>query len=264
MTGLETAGLAIGTNAANATGDLIFGGLRQKQQLKGQKLALQQQNSAAYDLWLKTNYSAQRRELEKAGLNPGLLYGMGGSGGGSIGSSSAMPTAQGGGNFDIAQAAQLALINAQKEKIEAETANLKNENPKGVQETKSIEIDNEIKSIERDIKKNTWTIEQDARSNEAQARALVADNMVQLALSGKLAEKSEAEIESILLSNAKSKEERRLIIKQMDEIELKMQGMKIEQEILKLEKKLQEQTGLDKNSPWYIKAIGRLFLKMIQ
>lgn len=120
---IESAALSIGVNAGNAAGDLIFGNMRQRQQLKGQKEALRQQNEAAYDMWLKTNYSAQREQLEKAGLNPGLLYGMGGGSGGTMGSSSSIPTNQGSKGFDIGQAMQLSLMKAQKENIEADTQN---------------------------------------------------------------------------------------------------------------------------------------------
>lgn len=41
----------------------------------------QQGKDLAYQQWKDTNYNAQRRELEKAGLNAGLLYGMSGGGG---------------------------------------------------------------------------------------------------------------------------------------------------------------------------------------
>ena len=36
-------------------------------------------------MWKDTNYSAQMEELKKAGLNPGLLYGMSGGGATTIG-----------------------------------------------------------------------------------------------------------------------------------------------------------------------------------
>lgn len=119
-------GAAAGAGVANNVMDIAFGNLKQKQQLKGQKKALEQQNEAQMDMWRKTNYSAQREELEKAGLNAGLLYGMSGGGGTTTGSGSAMPAPNTGGHgMDIAGAAQLALLNAQKENIEADTANKK-------------------------------------------------------------------------------------------------------------------------------------------
>lgn len=107
--------LGIGLNVAQEGSNLIFGQMRQKQQLRGQKKALEQQNAAAYDLWQKTNYPAQMEQLRKAGLNPGLLYGMGGPGG-TLGSSSSMPDVGNMGGMGLLQgsmlAAQIANINA--------------------------------------------------------------------------------------------------------------------------------------------------------
>lgn len=78
-------------------------------------------------MWKDTNYNAQKAELEKAGLNPGLLYGMSGGGatttgsGGSGSASMAAPV-----NSKVVEGTgmgiQLGLMNAQKENIEADTA----------------------------------------------------------------------------------------------------------------------------------------------
>jgi len=82
------------------------------------------------DTWKKTSYPAQVAMLEEAGLNPGLLYGNGGSGGvtGSQGGGSAasgnapapqpMPMDLASG---IMAAANIKLMQAQTEKTEAET-----------------------------------------------------------------------------------------------------------------------------------------------
>lgn len=83
------------------------------------------------DLWNKTNAKAQVEHYKDAGLNVGLMYGGGGAGGataaaasGSAGSGTAeAPSAQTG--MGIQMASQLALMNAQKENIEADTANKK-------------------------------------------------------------------------------------------------------------------------------------------
>ena len=104
-------------------GNQIFGEMNQARELRGQRKALAQQNAAAMDIWEKTNYKAQMGQLEKAGLNPGLIYGMGGSGGTLGGSSATAQGAAGTGSMDIAGAAQIALLNAQRENIEADTEN---------------------------------------------------------------------------------------------------------------------------------------------
>ena len=50
-------------------------------QIAGQKELAQYNQELALDMWNKTNYSAQRKHMEKAGLNVGLMYGKGGGGG---------------------------------------------------------------------------------------------------------------------------------------------------------------------------------------
>lgn len=163
--GWEDAAIGIGTAVGNAAGSYIFGEFQQKQQLRGQKKALEQQNAAQMDMWNRTNYKAQVKHMKDAGLNPGLMYGMGGGGGVTAGSGSAMPS-QGSASFDIGSAA---LLKAQIENINADTANkegdaankpkvganLDAETENILQNTKNqkvieagLQLDNALKSIE--------------------------------------------------------------------------------------------------------------------
>ena len=76
-------------------------------------------------MWQNTNFKAQMHELEKAGLNPGLIYGMGGGAGGSTsgsGTGGAIPSSVNVG-MALQNGMELALLKAQKENIEADTAN---------------------------------------------------------------------------------------------------------------------------------------------
>ncbi len=82
-----------------------------------------------YQMWKDTNYPAQMKMIEEAGLNPALLYGMSGGGATTTGN-------QGGGNaaggqahapMDIGQAAQVGLMTAQAAKLAAETNKIKEE-----------------------------------------------------------------------------------------------------------------------------------------
>lgn len=119
-------GEALGMTLAQGAGNMLFGQFNQDMALKGQQKALKQQNDAAMDIWNKTNYWAQRQQIEKAGLNPALLYGMGSGGGGQIGQSGS--NMQGDVNapnmgMGIQAAAQLELLQAQKENIQADTKN---------------------------------------------------------------------------------------------------------------------------------------------
>ena len=83
----------------------------------------------AYQMWQKTNYGAQVEELKKAGLNAGLLYGMGGAGGATAnvtaGSVTGGQAPQGGREIqDLMQIGlQSELLKAQIDNIKADTAN---------------------------------------------------------------------------------------------------------------------------------------------
>ena len=85
--GLEAAG-----GAVNAGMGMLLGKYNDRRQLKQQDKLLKQQegynrNAAQFshdvqmDMWNKTNYGAQMEHLKNAGLNPALMYGMGGGGG---------------------------------------------------------------------------------------------------------------------------------------------------------------------------------------
>jgi len=97
-------------------------------QIKGQKELASNAHELQLDSWNKTNYGAQMEHLKKAGLNPALLYGMGGTGGATMGgvaggAVSGGEAPKGGGEMGMGM--QMALMNAQKENIEADTANKK-------------------------------------------------------------------------------------------------------------------------------------------
>lgn len=98
-------------------------------QIAGNKEMMEEQ----YKMWERTGYGAQKEQMKKAGLNPALLYGLGGGGGQSMGSPGSVTggqAAQGSGNefetmagMGIQVAQQIQLMKAQKENIEADTAN---------------------------------------------------------------------------------------------------------------------------------------------
>lgn len=100
----------------------------QDMQLAGQKAMGIFNKEQAMQMWHDTNYAAQIAEMEKAGVNPGLLYGMSGGGGttastapGNISGASA-PTGKPI-SADTGMGMQLQLMKAQKENIEADTRN---------------------------------------------------------------------------------------------------------------------------------------------
>lgn len=167
---IGTAALGIGTGIAEQAVNQVFGEMNQRRELRGQKKALKQQNDAAMDIWERTNYKAQVEQLNKAGLNPGLIYGMGGAGGTVGGSSATAKGDQGNSSMDIGQAVQLGLMKAQKENIEASTENTKvdtakkagvdtdlNRAQEGTEYSKQklMAVDTKIREIEQNVKDST-------------------------------------------------------------------------------------------------------------
>lgn len=123
--------LAMLPAAAGAVGSAVGGIFGNKSRRKEADKAYERQQalmdkaqSQQLDMWNKTNYSAQRQQMESAGLNPALMYGMGGGGGTTTGSAGAPSVQQADiQNVDmrVGEVAQLALMNAQRKNIEADT-----------------------------------------------------------------------------------------------------------------------------------------------
>jgi hypothetical protein len=128
----------------------------------------QQGHELQMDMWNRTNYGAQVEHMKKAGLSPGLMYGMGGGGGSTTGS-------QTGGNASGGQAtpwtpmdlSNMALMDAQRRNIDADTdnknadtdlinANVKNvdkDTLKKIQETSNLKTQQQLMEFEKGILK---------------------------------------------------------------------------------------------------------------
>lgn len=121
-----------------------------------------------YDLskkyWDETNYGAQVEHMQKAGLNPGLMYGQGGQGGQTIGSMSPSPNPGQNPNIPhiqgigLSKSVDAALALAQKENIEADTANKK------AQTDKTTGVDTE------EVKANISLLQQEVKNKKDQQR----------------------------------------------------------------------------------------------
>ena len=221
---IGVAALGIGTGIAEQVGNQIFGELNQRRELRGQRKALEQQNAAAMDIWEKTNYSAQMKQLDKAGLNPGLIYGMGGAGGGTIGGSSA--TAQGQqGNMGMGiDAAQIALLNAQRKNIEADTANKLAGKGKTEAETPGAVAESTMKTQEAESRKGWTKVMSETYGSELEARQALAKTTYDLWVDGKLKEGAEAEIAAKLKANAKTDAEIKAIEQAMEKMKVDIQS----------------------------------------
>jgi len=66
-----------------------------EQQYQNQRSLNQQGHDLQMDMWNKTNYGAQLQHMKDAGLNPALMYGMGGGGGATTGSQGGGSAAKG-------------------------------------------------------------------------------------------------------------------------------------------------------------------------
>lgn len=258
----------------------------QELQIKGQKEMTDYNTSKQLQMWKDTNFEAQRKELEKAGLNTGLLYGMGGGGGStasiSQGNVSGGQAPQGGREIQdiMGIGLQYQLIQAQKDNIKAQTEKIKAETEKttGV-DTANIKADTENKILQSVIlnytgkeAKDTYEkitspnrlIQAKTYEDELAARQGTAGTIYEMWLEGKLKEKSVAEVEQLLLQNAKTREETRKIYKDMEMLEENIKGAKLDNIIKELETKLQTETGIDRNSPTWLKILGRLFVTLIK
>lgn len=132
QTGQTLVGGAIGQLFAkqNDARQLVQAQKLQDQNIAGQEQLTDYNYNTQLKMWNATNYSAQMDQLNKAGLNPALLYGGAGSGGGGSTSidTGSVPGQQApvGGKENVAMAGEMAnlgLLRAQKENIEADTKN---------------------------------------------------------------------------------------------------------------------------------------------
>lgn len=102
----------------------------QDQQIKGQKELNNFNQELGMKNWRETNYSAQREQMQKAGLNIGMMYGGTQSGGQTMNAGGSVAGAQAEdqgkasremAGMGVQTAMQMALMEAQKENIEADT-----------------------------------------------------------------------------------------------------------------------------------------------
>lgn len=164
MAGIATAGINANSQRRREKTSMANQFALMKEQFNNQQMLNQQGADLQYQMWEKTNYPAQIEMLKKAGLNPGLLYGMSGGGGATTGSQGG-GSAQGGQapapqQLDIAGAMQVGLMNAQVENIKANTDKTKTETENigegGVNRNETIaKIDNLIANTN-----NTETIKE--------------------------------------------------------------------------------------------------------
>lgn len=290
-------GLQLAGQVAGAGMGMILGGVNDRRQIEQQRKLQElqiagQKEMSSYNfarqkqMWEETNYPAQVAQMKKAGINPGLIYGMSGGGGTTTGSQggnvSGATAPQGGGEIQamagmgLQNALQAQLIAAQTENIKAQTEKTKVDTQKTAgPDTANIQADTENKILNKIILEYTGkeakdTYERVMKPNRAiqsethmatmEAQQAITKTIYELWKNGQLENKANAEIEQILLQNAKTREEIKNIIKTWDLLEENIKGAKLENIMKELESKLQTETGIDKNSPAWMKILGRLFI----
>lgn len=159
------------------------------QQIAGEEELMKLQNKYQLEMWDKTGYGAQVKQMKEAGINPALLYGMSGGGGQSMGAG--MPgistataenpkTSQGTAammGMGLQAAAQVSLLQAQKENVEAQTENLKAGTGKTKQDEKlsweqthKAEMDNLVQEIAQNTDSKGKDTEGDIQKSAAVAQ----------------------------------------------------------------------------------------------
>lgn len=165
----NTASQAAGAATGGLFGQLFAGAndrrqRRQQQHLTDMQLQanlkqMQAQKDFDYEMWQKTGFVGQLEQIKKAGLSPGLIYGMGGAGGtttGGGGGNVSAPSAPSGGGEMIAmagQAAQYALMDAQRRNIDADTKLKQAEAANKPLTGENIQADTGLKSLQARLAK---------------------------------------------------------------------------------------------------------------
>lgn len=247
-------GMQLAAGAANTilgqVGGMIFGKAQDKRQLRqqeklnklqiaGNKEMSEFERQQQMKMWEDTNYSAQVEQAKKAGMSISALYGGtgasgatagGGSGAAVSGADAGDPNA--GVGMGLQMASQLALMNAQKENIEADTANKKAQAEGG-------QIDNIVKGATKDSA--ILKIQEDA--NKALAEAVQSQQKQVIN-----EETMQAQIKTIqenaigkILSNEKATKDVR--IKEAEAV------------INEFKANLAKQ-GISPETPWYVKMIA--------
>lgn len=238
---LEQFGLGLAGNVANTAVGAIMGQafagandrrqIRQQQKLTDMQLNADQKmgefnRQQQMRMWEDTNYSAQMGQLEKAGLNPGLIYGMGGGGGATAQSSPGQvhgANAPSGGGEQVAMAqtmAQMGLMRAQTENVNANTEKTKAETKntplqgdqiqmqtdslaQGIENQKAqwrlTTIDTELRQVQASVARQTILDQMQAIENEAKKGVQV---IKQLQLENQLNEAQMGDKIEILKTNA--------------------------------------------------------------
>lgn len=239
-------------------------------QIRGQKQMSDYQQKQQMDMWNNTNYEAQKAHIEKAGLNPALLYGMSGGGGVTTGAGTA--TGVSGGDAansaatqqaNTATLGQMALMGAQMKLMEAQTEKTKAEAEKisgvdtreGTARASSTEFDVQLKKMigletpaaKADAEKDLATIARDKANAEYEA-------WVASGFNGKTTDDPNSPIAKAMAAGFQ---------KSLEDLKAAKINNNINEAtniIKQFEARLAEQ-GISPNSPWWTKLVTDMLEK---
>lgn len=203
------------TQTVNAGMGLILGGINDRRQLRqqqklqdmqiaGNKIMIDYQKAADLQMWKDTSYGAQKEQMEKAGVNPALLYGMSGGGGQTVGGSGSVSGASApvGGNEAQAMMGmgiQYQLLKAQKENIEADTANKQADTTNKGKDTELKDIQISTQQVANEIAGKTQNmqisiIQENLRKIHEEADMAVTQNKITKETANTQIEKAKADL----------------------------------------------------------------------
>lgn len=151
---------------------LLLGGINDQRQLNQNQALLNQQVQAGeqlssynfgqqYQLWQETNYPAQVKQLEMAGLNPGLLYGKGGGGGATTGSPTGAPSGSSA-QQNPGEVQQMMGLQLQNSMLQAQIENIKSQtNKNNVEANKEGGVDTDLVKSQTQLNIQGVTNQQD-------------------------------------------------------------------------------------------------------
>lgn len=210
--GLNTIGnmMQMGQNAQNATDQF-----HHQQALNQQMQQIQQQN------WNYTNFENQRKHMENAGLNVGLMYGMGGAGGSTMGGASggSAAMAQSTDNIGSNIMAQMLQQKAIESQVELNKASANKEQALADETNKwkkgNIEADTAGKTLENRYK--AGNLENQLEQTALENKKLVNENKIsQIEADYKLQEKK-LELAGLSLNNILTKSKTNLTNEQIEQ-----------------------------------------------
>jgi len=277
------AAIGMGITAASAGGQIYAQGkMNKKTREWNERMYAIQRRDAIADRDYNSS-KEQMKRLKEAGLNPALIYGDSGAGAVTQTRGSAPgnwnPQVAPIGGMGLMAGQQVALLQAQVENIKADTADkLANLPVKGAQ-TPNIEADTENKKLAgiiadytgkelKDVYEKISVPNRDmqgrATTDQYSATSAIGQTLNEMFIEGRLKDKSIAEVEQIMIGNAKSRQEIKAISKSMDLLEQNIKGASLENEFKKLDLKLQQETGLGRDAPGWSKLMGRIMQLLMQ